>query len=218
MEEVRKFHNDVKRELIQFVVRDGDHVLDVGCGAGGDTHKWKHAKCHVDMCDPDPDAVKEAKVRSRKHIFCCDVRGCPSGPYDVVCYNFSIQYIFESQKLFQESVAAICQRLKTGGCVIGCVPNSDMILLYPSFRDALGNFMVRRTDKTGHGGFGEKVQVQLVDTPYYKNGPRPEYIAYKDLLVAEFHKHGVELEHWGPFVPHFEISRMYAYFIFKCYR
>ena len=40
MEEIRKNHNDAKRELIQSVSQKGQHILDVGCGFGGDLQKW----------------------------------------------------------------------------------------------------------------------------------------------------------------------------------
>ena len=39
MEEIRRNHNDAKRELIHHVTREGDQILDVGCGFGGDLQK-----------------------------------------------------------------------------------------------------------------------------------------------------------------------------------
>ena len=36
MEELRKTHNEAKRSLIEAVTREGNSVLDVGCGFGGD--------------------------------------------------------------------------------------------------------------------------------------------------------------------------------------
>ena len=32
MEEIRKYHNESKRLLIQSATREGDSILDVGCG------------------------------------------------------------------------------------------------------------------------------------------------------------------------------------------
>lgn len=36
MEDIRRYHNEEKRALITRFVREGDSVLDVGCGFGGD--------------------------------------------------------------------------------------------------------------------------------------------------------------------------------------
>lgn len=218
MEQIRKWHNNIKRELIQGCVRAGDHVLDVGCGCGGDIHKWKQLAVHVDMCDPDESSVQEA-MRRRGGWECCtifhgDILSCPPKKYNVVCYNFSIQYIFSTRSTFEKSIKAITERIAPNGLLIGCVPNSDMILMNPSFRDDLGNFMVRRDD-TGNGTWGEKLYVNLTDTPFYKNGPRTEPIAYKDMLVCELKKYNIELVSWTPFYPFCPLSMMYTCFIFQ---
>ncbi len=41
MEEVRRHHNNLKRDLIKRVTVKNSQVLDVGCGMGGDLKKWK---------------------------------------------------------------------------------------------------------------------------------------------------------------------------------
>ena len=60
MDNIRKAHNLVKRNLIQKVVPTGAHVLDVGCGRGGDLQKWAHCAVKLDACDPDKGALEEA--------------------------------------------------------------------------------------------------------------------------------------------------------------
>ena len=54
MEEIRKYHNESKRLLIQSATREGDSILDVGCGFGGDLQKWRHAGANISMCEPNP--------------------------------------------------------------------------------------------------------------------------------------------------------------------
>ena len=67
MEEIRSYHNLVKRQLIQNATQPGSSVLDVGCGFGGDLQKWIHAGVRtLDMCDPSAEALVEAKFRASK--------------------------------------------------------------------------------------------------------------------------------------------------------
>jgi hypothetical protein len=82
------------------------------------------------------------------------------------------------------------------------------------FRDTLGNF-ITRSENTGYGNFGEKILVKLADGPFYKDGPKLEPIAYKDLLVTHIEDIGFRLVSWAP-LQQFEISKMYSAFIFVC--
>jgi SAM-dependent methyltransferase len=219
MEEIRSYHNLVKRQLIQSATQPGSSVLDVGCGFGGDLQKWMHAGVRtLDMCDPSAEALVEAKTRASKMkivptFYHGDILSCPTNKkYDIICYNFSLHYIFESHRLFKNSIRAIKDRLKQDGQLIGVMPDSESILMKTPFRDSLGNFMIRKDD-TGYGNFGEKLFVHLEDTPFYADGVRSEPIAYKDLLITELWEQGVELKSWTPLTGN-PLSKMYSQFIF----
>lgn len=220
MERIRKHHNLLKRQLIQDVVCPESNVLDVGCGFGGDLHKWQALNTRLTACDPEPSAIQEAHNRTRNikyqvRLLVGDITACPIELFDVVCFNFSLHYIFQSEQLFRTSIEHIVNRLRPGGKLIGCIPDSDMIIMKTPFKDSLGNFFTR-DDRTGHGRFGEKLFVQLVDTPFYKNGARPEPIGYKDLLITALKSHGVHLVQWSPLDPvgTYDITKMYSRFIF----
>jgi SAM-dependent methyltransferase len=220
MEEVRSHHNAVKRQLIQSATHAGNSVLDVGCGFGGDLNKWMSCGVRVlDMCDPSADALIEAKSRASKlkglapTFYHGDILSCPTNKkYDVICYNFSLHYIFENQRLFKSSIRAIKDRLKTGGRLIGVIPDSESILFDTPFRDALGN-VVTRKDSTGFGNFGEKIHVMLVDTPFYNGEFRSEPIAYRDLLITELLEQEFHLEEWKQ-LSGTSLSKLYSQFIF----
>lgn len=222
MDKVRKVHNLVKRNLIQDVIKDSKnlYVLDVGCGRGGDLQKWQYCGVkELTMCDPDITSIQEAKNRSNNlgmsvNFFEGGIEVTPHKKYDIICYNFSIQYIFESSSLFFKTLKEIKKRLKRGGMLIGCIPDSEQILMHTPFEDSMGNIMVRK-DNTGYGHFGEKLYVQLVDTPYYKNGPVSEPIAYKDLLITHLEHMNISLELWESFKTPYDISNMYSKFIFR---
>jgi hypothetical protein len=102
--------------------------------------------------------------------------------------------------------------LKPGGRLIGCIPDSESILMETPLRDELGNYIIRN-ESTGHGNFGEKVFVYLADTPFYKDGPKPEPIAYKDLLVTHLEELGIYKHSWEP-LDNYKISKLYSAFIF----
>jgi mRNA (guanine-N7-)-methyltransferase len=60
---VQSFNNWVKALLIQAYVREGDSVLDLACGKGGDLMKWSKRRIGhligvgmVTNCNPPPRA------------------------------------------------------------------------------------------------------------------------------------------------------------------
>ena len=230
METVRKLHNDAKRALIHAVVATGacKRALDVGCGRGGDLNKWKQTHVsHVDMCDPDAESLAEAKSRAKNmgitnvRFYAGDISACPNVKYDAVCYNFSLHYIFENEKLFFNTIHNIKKRLKIGGKLFGCIPDSDRLIMMKNCTmcDTHGNYFIMKNN-AGLGNFGEKVLVFLADTPFFGSKPNLEPIAYKDLLITHLSNLGIILESWEPLVaatdsvPGEEITKMYSKFIF----
>jgi mRNA capping enzyme len=182
--------------------------------------KWESCGVRsLDMCDPSAEALTEAKSRASKMkglepvMYHGDIMSCPSNKkYDVVCYNFSLHYIFANEKLFRHSTRAIKDRLKIGGKLIGVIPDSESIIMDTPFKDELGNFMIRK-DTTGFGNFGEKLFVMLTDTPFYNGEAKSEPIAYKDTLITELHELGLRLESWKNLTGS-KLSSMYSQFIF----
>ena len=216
MEEIRKNHNNAKRDLIHSVTRESDQILDVGCGFGGDLQKWHKGGANMSMCDPIPEALVEAKsraknMRMRVNFYEGDIHSCPNRKYDIVCYNFSLHYIFETKERFFNSIREIRKRMKPGGRLIGIIPDSEKIIFRTPLEDDMGNFFVTKTP--GNGGFGEKLFVNLVDTPFYADGPRSEPIAYRDLLITHLEELGFRLELWEGLEGN-QISELYSKFIF----
>ena len=230
MEETRRLHNLAKRSLIQQTTKPGFRVLDVGCGAGGDLQKWNHAgngNIKIDMCDPSSEAIEEAKKRAsglnmnNVRFYTGDISVCPRFKYDIICFNFSMQYIFKSKQIFLNTLKNIRTRIKNGGKLIGTIPDSEKILMLKDgfFTDELGKYIRRNTTQTGYGDFGEEMHVYLTDTPYYKDGkPISEPIAYKDLLITTLEDVNIFLDVWKPLIDDQqkcpELSKLYSQFIF----
>ena len=221
MESVRTFHNNIKRALIKSVTSKGHYVLDVGCGFGGDIQKWH--KCGAVLCagDPSPEALKEAKGRATAMkipvtFFEGDILTSPERVFDIICYNFSLHYIFKSKELFFRSIQAIRKRLRKGCRLVGIIPDSESILMSVPFHDTLGNTVAKSGSMTGYGAFGERIVVELVDTPFYRDGAKMEPLAYKDLLITHLEELGLRLESWRPLIGEQPISGLYSVFIFVC--
>jgi hypothetical protein len=119
-----------------------------------------------------------------------------------------LHYIFETSGLFYNSIKSIKEKLKTGGKLIGVIPDSDRIIVYTPWQDTDGSFITRKNATSGYGNFGEKIYVHLANTPFYNEGPKPEPIGYKDTLIQGLVDTGFTLEKWEP------VSQFYSLFIF----
>jgi SAM-dependent methyltransferase len=216
MENLRRLHNDEKRDLITRVTRRGDSILDVGCGFGGDLKKWENAGANINMCEPNEEALQEAKRRAknmkiRVNFYLGDIHSTPVRKHDIVCYNFALHYVFQSKELFLSTMREIKKRLKPGGKFVGIIPDSHAIIFKTPYQDDLGNFF--KMQETSNGAFGEKLFVHLADTPYYADGPKSEPLAHKDLLISHLENEGFTLELWEGLKGH-PISELYSKFIF----
>lgn len=222
--DIRKLHNNIKRHIIQSVSSHGAKVLDVGCGRGGDMFKWLDCGVRLTCVDPDGDALKEAKRRARTknapvEFFKGDITSAPLCKYDIVCYNFSFQYTFESEEIFENTIRGIVERTRVGSKLVGVIPDSTFVLstVGSKYTDTAGNYIMRNEERTGNGEFGETIWVCVKDSVYYKDDePIPEPIAYKDIIIHILRDAGFQLDIWSPLVPHVTgyITDMYAQFIF----
>ena len=221
MDELRKLHNKCKRDHITCWVPEKSHVLDCGCGRGGDWHKWKAVNARVTAIDPDLESLKEAEARALEMKFGVwflgqgDIRQAAfAGPYDVVCYNFSLHYIFEDQKTFEHSIKAIGVALNPGGLLIGITPEryraESMVDRYGYFKDRLGNEFIFTKAST-------RLLVRLADGPFYADGGREEPILDANVLVRALNDVGFDLVQWEPMLdnPNGLISDLYSKFVFK---
>jgi len=216
MEEIRRYHNEEKRKLIQSVAREGQSVLDVGCGFGGDLKKWQHAGVNINMCEPCEEALEEAKTRAknlriRVNFYHGDIFSTPNRKYDIVCYNFALHYIFQSKELFMDTTKCIASKMKIGSVFMGIIPDSENIIFKTPVNHETGSFFVMKGTSTGD--FGEKLFVHLEGTPYYDEGAKSEPIAHKDLLVTRLEKLGFRLHTWESLGGN-SISELYSKFIF----
>jgi SAM-dependent methyltransferase len=215
MEALRKLHNNCKRQLILKWVEPRSLVLDCGCGRGGDWWKWKAVNARVAAIDPDAESLKEAENRALDMNFGVwflgqgDVRqAAASGPFDVVCYNFSLHYIFENKQIFEESLDAIERAVRPGGLLMGITPEKARAEALAPFTDALGNSIQIKDDK---------LLVHLVDGPFYADGPKTEPLLDSGVLIEALMERGFKKLAWEPMLPKPNglVSDLYSTFVFK---
>lgn len=220
-EHMRKMHNDAKRQLIQRWVLPGTKVLDCGCGRGGDWHKWKAACAHVFAIDPDEESLREAEQRAHDMRFGVWFLGKGSiiqaafaGPFDVICYNFSLQYICEDPVTYRTSLKAIACSLNPNGLLIGVVPEKAraeaLADQYGHFKDSLGNEFALLQG-------GRRLNVRLADGPFYADGGREEPVLDATVLVQDLEILGLTMVMWEPMLPQPTglISDLYSKFVFR---
>jgi len=218
MEALRKLHNNCKRDLIQRWVRSWSRVLDCGCGRGGDWHKWKAVKAHIFAIDPDEASLREAETRSVDMglgVFFLGkgtiIQAAFAGPFDVVCYNFSIHYIMDN---FEDSIKGIDCAVKPGGLLIGITPEKYNA---ESMADKNGHFIDRLGNTFDIYQGGRRLMVKLTDGPFYADGPKDEPLLHGELLVGRLQELGFELLVWEPMLdePNGLISDLYSKFVFR---
>ena len=219
--ELRQLHNQIKREHISRWVPRRSHVLDCGCGRGGDWHKWKAVHARVSAIDPDLESLKEAESRAIEMEFGVwflglgDIRQAAfAGPYDVVCYNFSLHYIFEDPETFSQSIKALAVAVRPGGLLIGVTPEKAraeaMVDQFGHFKDSLGNEIALLHANS-------RLMVRLVDGPFYADGGKEEPILDANVLIRALEQAGFEMVQWEPMIdrPNGLISDLYSKFVFR---
>jgi SAM-dependent methyltransferase len=218
MDALRRSHNNYKRQLIQKWTRPDMLALDCGCGRGGDWWKWQATGVRLAAIDPDHDSLDEAEKRAKDmglnvwFLGQGDIRQAAfAGPFDLVCYNFSLHYIFENELVLEQSLKAIKVALKPGGLLIGITPEKDRALCLANehgrFRDNLGNqFEIKN----------EKLWVRLMDGPFYADGAKEEPLLDGPILIQKLQTLGFKKLVWEPMVPRPTglISDLYTKFVF----
>lgn len=221
MEELRKLHNNEKRNLITKWVKPGSTVLDCGCGRGGDWWKWKAVRASIYAIDPDEESLVEAENRALEMNLGVwflgkgtIIQAAFAGPFDIVCYNFSLHYIFEDLPTFENSIKALGVAVKPGGLLIGITPErvraEAMVDSHGHFKDQLGNEIAIMQG-------GRRLMVRLVDGPFYADGGREEPILDASILIQSLKAVGFELLVWEPMLerPNGLVSDLYSKFVFK---
>lgn len=137
---LKRYHNLVKRELINVYARHASSLLDVACGRGGDVAKWDAAGVRsVTGIDNSEAEIVEARRRYTAGTFKtrCDFRVCHTlatmpwtdlgSGYDVVTCMFALHYFCSSDATLRHVLWNIARVLQPGGYFVGTVPDGARV-------------------------------------------------------------------------------------------
>lgn len=136
---LKKFHNAVKRALIERFARGASRLLDLACGRGGDLQKWRDAGIgYVKGVDISPREIEEARERCANlempmpvdfevHADLGRHAAADPTPYDAVTCMFAMHYFYESENVLDTFLRHVSANLKDGGYFLGCVPDGKRI-------------------------------------------------------------------------------------------
>jgi ubiquinone/menaquinone biosynthesis C-methylase UbiE len=190
---LRKNHNDLKLRFLQSLnLQVGARVLDMGCGFGGDFHKWLKLRSNFIGADPSAESLKEARRRfpwaSLIHGTLLDV---PAGMrFDCICFNFSLQYCKPN---IQDTLDAAWNLLVPNGRLVGVVPDGNLI-------NDSSEYCTRNPDGT--------LTMYIPGVPYYDmyGAVTEPILTMSDLKTPKF-----SIEKWESFYP----GSIYSTFILR---
>jgi len=144
--QLKNFHNDVKRELINCYARGARRLLDLACGRGGDLKKWADAGIkEVVGVDLSPMEIQEAKRRYKElkgkmievDFKQSDDIGVTSpilfapddapASFDAVTCMFALHYFFASETALGHLLSTVAANLKPGGVFFGVCPDGTRV-------------------------------------------------------------------------------------------
>lgn len=136
---IRNAHNFIKSCLINKYVRNGDSVLDLGFGKGGDLQKYRNAGVSVlyglDIADRSIlDAVERARSGNYPFKIVLKTRNTFGEPFDlgrafdVVSVQFAFHYAFAEKRILETAIKNISNHLRYDGYFIFTTLDKNEIL------------------------------------------------------------------------------------------
>lgn len=228
--EMKKFHNLIKRNLLRTYATYQERLLDLGCGRGGDLHKWK--ECNVGFVrgiDISPNEIDEARRRAseirtqtpRCHFEVGDLtKPVEQDPerYDCVTAMFCIHYFFGSLKHLKTFLETVSKHLRYGGHFIGTCLDSEKVQQWVKEGRTSDVLTITPGNRFGiSGGFGREYTFDLCDT--VTEGATTEYLVDMKELTRVAEQFGLRFKEATPFMPPtkyegHEASEMCTTFVF----
>ncbi|KAJ6298011.1 hypothetical protein OIU76_019186 [Salix suchowensis] len=148
---LKKLNNWIKSVLVQQHTEQGDAVLDLACGKGGDLIKWDKAKAgyyvgidiaegSMEDCRTRYNGDADHHQRRKKFTFparlicgdCFELRLdevlADDAPFDIVSCQFALHYSWSTEARARRALSNISTLLRPGGTFIGTMPDANVII------------------------------------------------------------------------------------------
>lgn len=198
---LKKFHNAVKRSLLQmFSGGAGSSLLDLATGRGGDLRKWMDIGIvRVKGLDISEAELHEARRRyaalaprqlqctfeCTSHLGLSEWKDPSSSVmYDAVTCMFALHYFCGSEQSLALLLKTVAANLKVGGHFFGIVPDGKRINEHLLLRglEASSFFKVTAQWTGAPRAFGSSYSFEIADT--VTQGAPSEYLVYENVLCA----------------------------------
>jgi mRNA (guanine-N7-)-methyltransferase len=173
--QMRKFHNQIKRQLYDTYTNNINNLLEICVGSSGDLNKWISNKIkNVVGYDINSVSIKEGERRVK------DIKGYTQNislsvkdlstevlqgnqEFDVVSCMFALHYFFESEQTFNCLIESIVCNLKTGGIFMCTMFDGELVKkrLSLPFNDQ-EHFNIKLIHQTS-SPFGNSINVSIKD-------------------------------------------------------
>jgi mRNA (guanine-N7-)-methyltransferase len=222
LEGLRKFHNWIKSQLIFDAQKmtNGNCLLDVAVGRGGDLMKWSKAKLkYVTGFDIDSRSIYEKNAFDGAIKRYYQLKHLPNMPkcyfwkisatdpfvlnlinskdnnktYDIVSCQFSFHYFVNDIDI---ALNMISKKLKKNGYFIGTAADGDVINSFLAVNgDDFENetLKLKRTNDPGMYSFELKSVKTPRETYFEYRGVSNEYFLYRDHLIEKCNNHGLQM-------------------------
>lgn len=208
---LKKYHNAVKRTLLQMYATRADSLLDLCCGRGGDIQKWNACKIkRVVGLDISHKEILEA--RSRYETLYKPYTKCtfmemdasvyfPTQTYDVVSCMFCLHYFFASEESLHTLLRVVSASLTPGGTFIGITPRDTRVLEF--IKSGSSEYLDIRPLNIAPEVFGREYVFSLADTvtESVNSAGSVEYLVNFEVLTDMAAAHGLTLVSTAPVVP-----------------
>eukprot|EP00468_Gymnochlora_sp_CCMP2014_P006549 CAMPEP_0167755204 /NCGR_PEP_ID=MMETSP0110_2-20121227/8694_1 /TAXON_ID=629695 /ORGANISM="Gymnochlora sp., Strain CCMP2014" /LENGTH=383 /DNA_ID=CAMNT_0007641165 /DNA_START=55 /DNA_END=1206 /DNA_ORIENTATION=+ len=202
---LKKFHNNVKRQMIRRFCQDNRgnfKLLDIACGRGGDLFKWKAAGiAYVRGIDLSPLEIDEAKrryaesrgkLRGLKVDFeqsdDCGRKLLPglNGQYDAVTCMFAAHYFFRDEATCKHFLHNVSAALRPGGYFFGCVPDGKKVVtkLMRTKKYENSVLCLERLWEKSYKAFGSRFIFKIRDTVTDGDVGSTEYLVFQSVFKS----------------------------------